>query len=123
MNSAYGRALPLLLLIERAAHGPHSVQPLLEAASDVLAVASRERPRHQDLVGEADEEDPQRCRDQINKSSWAKVRQGEPGQPRGDLPDFGDAERRQPQRGGYRDGESHDDQRGRELGGQPPRQQ
>ena len=39
MNSAYGRALPLLLLIEREAHGPQSVQPLLEAASDVLAVA------------------------------------------------------------------------------------
>ena len=37
MNSAYGRALPLLLLIEGEAHGPQSVEALLAAAPDVLA--------------------------------------------------------------------------------------
>ena len=37
MNSAYGRALPLLLLIEGEAHGPQSVKALLAAAPDVLA--------------------------------------------------------------------------------------
>jgi len=37
MNSSYGRALPLLLLIEGAARGDTSVRALLEGAPDVLA--------------------------------------------------------------------------------------
>ena len=37
MNSACGRALPLLLLIEGEAHGGQSVKALLAAAPDVLA--------------------------------------------------------------------------------------
>jgi diguanylate cyclase (GGDEF)-like protein/PAS domain S-box-containing protein len=37
MSSSYGRALPLLLLIEDAAHGAPSVRQLLKDAPDVLA--------------------------------------------------------------------------------------
>jgi len=38
MQSSYGRALPLLLLIEGEADGDHSVEQLLRGAPDVLAV-------------------------------------------------------------------------------------
>ncbi|MDP2052320.1 MAG: EAL domain-containing protein [Acidobacteriota bacterium] len=40
MQSAYGRAVPLLLLIEGEAHGAQSVEHLLRAAPAVLAVES-----------------------------------------------------------------------------------
>ena len=38
MSSSYGRALPLLLLIEGEAQGPQTVEQLLQGAPDVLAV-------------------------------------------------------------------------------------